>query len=133
LGREAGPAGGPAGRRRPRGPARRSHRLGSPPPRLAPAGDHPDPHRQPARNTPSSGDDGLPEAFVQADCWGESPEQADDLATAVRAFCGRARPETTAGKLQGVFIESARDFDEGESPEPIFRTTLTLQVWRPDP
>lgn len=80
-----------------------------------------------------SGPDGLASPDVQVDCWAENPADADDLASAVKAWAGGVNRVSTAGVLQGVFVTSEHDFFEGEAPERIHRTVLVLRVWFPEP
>jgi hypothetical protein len=86
-----------------------------------------------AQGVTTDGPDGLDGAAVQADCWASSPAEADDLAAAVKAWAGGVNRVSSAGALQGAFVNSEQDHFEGEAPERIHRTVVFFDVWFPAP
>lgn len=76
------------------------------------------------------GASGLVESHVQVDCWGALPADTAACADAVRAALRGLNAQTPP--FQGAFVEGERDTFEGEAPDRIFRTMLTVRVWHAD-
>lgn len=71
---------------------------------------------------------GFVDAHVQADCWGDYQADAKAAARAIVAAAAAAREGNTGGVVQGVFVTHEHDSFEGEAPDRLFRTMLTLRV-----
>lgn len=76
----------------------------------------------------SGGASGFVDGYVQADCWGALQLDAKTLARAVVRLTQTANVGNTDGVIQGVFVEHEVDTFEGESPDRVFRTRLSLRV-----
>ncbi|MFN8996385.1 MAG: DUF3168 domain-containing protein [Pseudomonadota bacterium] len=72
-----------------------------------------------------AGPDDLIASRVQVDCWGPTYNAAKAVAVQVVARLNGYR----AGAIQRVFIDSERDDQFLDPPEPLYRTRLDLRVW----
>lgn len=71
---------------------------------------------------------GFVDGYVQADCWGALQLDAKQAARAVIAAAAACNAAATGGVIQGVFVTHEADTFEGEVPDRLFRTMLTLHV-----
>ncbi len=74
------------------------------------------------------GTSGFVDGRVQADCFGATAKDAVRLAKAVRTACTAANVANTGGVVQGAFVTHEQDEFEGEKPDRIFRTRLSLRI-----
>lgn len=74
------------------------------------------------------GTSGFVEGRVQADCWDVTQAGAVALAKAVRRACTAANAGNTGGVIQGAFVMHEQDEFEGEKPDRLFRTRLSLRI-----
>lgn len=81
------------------------------------------------RDRALDGASGLVESHVQADCWGAYQLDAKVLARAVVVAVQAITAENTSQVIQGAFVDAEHDSFEGEQPDRIFRTMLTLKLW----
>lgn len=72
-----------------------------------------------------SGPDGLVQSRVQVDCWGQTYKAAKDVSRQVVAGLNGYR----GGTIQRVFIDTERDDQFLDPPDPLYRTRLDLTVW----
>jgi len=74
---------------------------------------------------------GFVDGYVQADCWGSTQLMADQVAGQIKALTRVTSPvilAATGGVIQGVFVMHEADEFEGEKPDRIFRTRLSLRI-----
>lgn len=74
------------------------------------------------------GTSGFVDGHVQADCFATTQLAAVQLAKAVRTACTAANIGNTGGVIQGAFVLHEQDEFEGEKPDRIFRTRLSLRI-----
>lgn len=77
------------------------------------------------REQSMAGPDGVVSSRVQVDCWGVTYTAAKSVARQVVAALNGYR----AGAIQRVFIDSERDDQFLDPPDPLYRTRLDLRVW----
>ena len=76
----------------------------------------------------AGGVSGFVDGHVQADCWGATQLAAKQLARALVACVVGLNVDLTNGIIQGAFVDHEHDESEGEKPDRIFRTRLSLRV-----
>lgn len=77
------------------------------------------------REQSMEGPDGVIASRVQVDCWGVTYTDAKAVAVQVMAALNGYR----AGAILRVFIDSERDDQFLDPPDPLYRTRLDLRVW----
>ena len=81
----------------------------------------------------TQGSDGLSESRVQIDAYASSYGATKALARATQGALSGLSGTRHGVVFQGVFMDSARDGFEGESPERIFRVSMDFTVWAVEP
>jgi hypothetical protein len=76
----------------------------------------------------AGGNSGFVDSHVQVDCWGAYQLDAKQAARAVVAAAQLVTEAATGGVIQGAFTLHEADTFEGETPDRLFRTMLTLRV-----
>jgi hypothetical protein len=73
------------------------------------------------------GASGFVDGRVQIDCYGATLLDSSNLADAIRAASAGVNVATT-GVIQGAFVLHEADENEGEKPDRVFRTRLSLRI-----
>jgi hypothetical protein len=73
-----------------------------------------------------AGRDGLEQAFITFECWGDTVAEAEAVANAVKVLAD-GRPRTG---FRAFFLEGERDGSEYASPIKHHCISLDLRVWR---
>lgn len=76
----------------------------------------------------AGGASGFVDGYLQADAWAGSAAEAKAVARALVRASQAMVSANTGGVIQGAFVEHESDEFEGEKPDRIFRTRLSLRV-----
>lgn len=82
------------------------------------------------RNMRMSGPTGLVASRVQVDCIGRSYESAKTVARAAEARLSGYSGTHSGVVFQGCFLIAERDdYEDAETPDRLFRTSLDFNIW----
>lgn len=76
----------------------------------------------------AGGASGFVDGFAQVDCWGALQSDATAVARAVVKSTENITEAGTGGVIQGVFVVHEQAMFDGERPDRLFRTRLSLRI-----